>query len=378
MNSVKGIYIHIPFCVKKCNYCDFLSYPATGEEQNRYTECLVREITCADYLLEHSERRADTIFFGGGTPAILSLSNLDQIFSAIYNTFQVESSAEITIECNPGTADYDKFEAYRRFGVNRISFGVQSASGQELNILGRIHSFQHAVKSVQHARKAGFSNLNVDVMSAIPGQTKESYQDTLKRILALEPEHISAYSLIIEEGTPFYDLYHKEPPVDEDTDREMYAATKQILADAGYERYEISNYAKPGYECRHNLKYWSGDDYIGFGLGAGSRIGNKRYRNIEEPHLFENKTKNGESAAVLEEILDQKNQMSEFFILGLRKTKGVSLREFEQLFFCSPFEVYGETIQKFIEYGLLVRTGQQLQFTDRGLDISNFVLQEFI
>lgn len=373
-----GIYVHIPFCVKKCNYCDFLSWPLKGEtEQDRYTGSLVQEIGMARQILPEN-CPVDSVFVGGGTPSILTLKNLEKIFSALDRNFSLEPSAEITIECNPGTCCRTKFQEYRKFGINRISFGVQSADQAELHTLGRIHSFEDAVSSFDDARAAGFDNINIDLMSAIPGQTLPGYKETLRKVLVMEPEHISAYSLIIEEGTPFYERYRDTPPVDEETDRQMYSLTKEMLRECGYERYEISNYARSGYECRHNLKYWSGGDYIGFGVGASSKIAGVRYKNETDPERYADCIRHGESVARQEEILSREDEMSEFFILGLRKTDGVSEEEFEARFLLRADSVYGNQIRKFVENGLLSRKEGRIYLTERGMDISNYVLCEFL
>lgn len=381
-----GIYIHIPFCIRKCRYCDFLSWAAGEEEQNQYTGYLVREIGMMELFhrqgsesgKEDAHPVADSIFIGGGTPSLLSLENMERIMTAVSDHFQIVPSAEITLECNPGTANFSKFTAYRELGINRLSIGVQSAVDEELARLGRIHSSEQAKECFRFAREAGFTNINVDLMSAIPGQTVESYGKTLHKILCMEPEHISAYSLILEEGTPFYEQYQGIPPVDEETDREMYSLTKELLARHGYERYEISNYAKKGYSCRHNLKYWSDGDYIGFGIGASSKIANVRYKNETERKWYETGIRSGMGVAEEEEVLDREAQMSEFFILGLRKTAGISLKEFAERFLEDADSVYGKQIRKFLHNGLLIQEGERLYLSERGLDVSNYVLCEFI
>ena len=377
MKNMMGIYVHIPFCVRKCGYCDFLSFPAGEMERERYTEYLVREIKRENQIISE-ETEVDTVFIGGGTPSILSAFQMERILEALAHRFRIIPEAEITIECNPGTVSPEKLSTYKKMGVNRISFGVQSAIAQELRKLGRIHSFEEAVHSFRAARSAGFENINIDLMSGIPGQTISSYKNTLKNVLELEPEHISSYSLIVEEGTPFYDVYAENPPVDEDVDREMYSYTKEVLAARGYARYEISNYARSGFSCRHNLKYWSGDDYIGFGLGASSKISNIRYKNETDIKTYMACIQAGRPVAGIEEVLDREDEMSEFFILGLRKTKGISLSEFEQRFSVSAFHVYGIPLKKMIKEELLICSEGWVRLSDRGIDVSNYVLREFI
>ncbi len=393
MGSYVGIYIHIPFCVRKCNYCDFLSFPADGFAQRQYVDCLVRELRqkeaegpSAAFTENTGEQTAagknsqtvDTVFIGGGTPSVLPTGELGRIMEALREEYRVAENAEITIECNPGTVDREKFRTYRRLGINRISLGVQSAVDSELKKLGRIHTFSEAEAAFEMARAAGIGNINVDLMSAIPGQTLASYEKTLERVLALGPEHISAYSLIVEEGTPFYAEYADHPPLDEDTDRKMYALTKEVLSENGYERYEISNYAREGYACHHNLKYWSGEDYMGFGLGASSKIGNIRYKNETELTGYMRMTREGRSPAHIEERLNRSDEMSEFFVLGLRRTRGVSLREFSSRFSTGAEEVYGEPLHRYLELGLLEQSGDRIYLTERGLDVSNYVLCDFI
>lgn len=379
MNKKIGIYIHIPFCVRKCNYCDFLSFPAgDGKCRKQYVDCLIKEIQEFQRKQFISYDEADTVFIGGGTPSILSVRQMERILCALRECIPISEQAEITIECNPGTAAYDKLRAYQRMGINRISFGVQSAVEEELECLGRIHTFSESVSSFRQARKAGFENINIDLMSAIPGQTLSSYRHSLEQIVALSPEHISSYSLIVEEGTPFYEKYRKKPPVDEDTDRDMYDFTKEFLSQHGYERYEISNYAKSGYECRHNLKYWSGKDYVGFGIGASSRIKNIHYKNEPDYVEYTKKIKTNKPVAYEEEIMDEWAEMLEFIFLGLRKIKGISKEEFRNRFSYDVMECFGDIIRKFQEKELLTVQGDRIAFTDTGLDISNYVLCEFL
>ena len=281
------IYMHIPFCVKKCLYCDFLSGPQNQETIELYVDSLCREI--ATYPVSHANRTKDkvsTIFVGGGTPSILSGEQIKRIFDALYAHFDMEEDAEVTIEVNPGTVTREKLEAYRACNINRISFGLQSANNEELKLLGRIHNFETFVENFRLARACGFENINVDLMSAIPNQTLQSFEETLCKVLALKPEHISAYSLIVEEGTPFAYLYGEGCPKEqelpsEDVEREIYYKTEEILSQAGYHRYEISNYAKQGMECKHNVGYWDRKEYIGFGLGASGLVNETRLRNTD-------------------------------------------------------------------------------------------------
>ena len=271
MKKKLGIYIHIPFCVRKCAYCDFLSAPADAETRDAYVRALKEEIRSAGEL--DGSYEGATVFFGGGTPSLLAGDELAGILDEISGQLLLRSDAEITVECNPGTLDRKKLEAYKRAGINRLSIGLQSADNRELRALGRIHTWEEFRENYEGVRELGFSNVNVDLMSALPGQTREGWKTTLEKVTDLNPEHISAYSLIIEEGTPFYEKYREGGSCEaelpgEDLDRLMYEDTRAFLREKGYERYEISNYAKPGYECRHNLSYWERTDYKGFGIGA--------------------------------------------------------------------------------------------------------------
>ena len=282
MKKYVSLYVHIPFCVVKCKYCDFLSFD--GESYGtmlRYVDCLCQEIKMyAPIVADYGVR---SIFIGGGTPSLLDESLITNIMAFIRRYFHVEKNAEVTIEANPGTLRHQKLNGYKAAGINRISIGLQSCDDDMLKKLGRIHNFDQFVASYNAARRAGFQNINIDIMSGLPGQTIHTYVDTLSRVIEFEPEHISAYSLSIEEGTPFAkdpQILSELPP--EMVDRRMYEITKQLLAAHGYDRYEFSNYAKPGYECKHNMVYWTGGEYIGFGIGASSYFQGKRFNNMRD------------------------------------------------------------------------------------------------
>lgn len=405
------IYVHIPFCVKKCAYCDFLSAPADRQTRSAYADALIAEIK-----YRKTNREVNTIFMGGGTPSILDGSDTARIFRVISDNFSVSDRAEITMEVNPGTVTKEKAAIWKNCGVNRISIGLQSADNRELRMLGRIHTYEDFLATWEILRLAGFENINIDLISAIPGQTQESWEKTLRLAAALEPEHISAYSLIIEEGTPFYDRYGENQPCsltkqeadlfpplpDEDTEREIYKATQRILAEYGFGRYEISNYAKPGYECRHNLGYWERKDYLGLGLGAASLMDEVRFHNPsdmgEYVKLCETVAKKenfprahtgcqtGKTGAPAYagrfcrdvEILTREDQMEEFMFLGLRKTEGISAKKFLKTFSVSFFDVYGPQAEKLLRQGLLETSGDKVRLTERGTDISNYVFSEFI
>ena len=379
MKKELELYLHIPFCVSKCKYCDFLSAPS-GEEQRRiYVERLCRRIRYWSDVIHNYGYEIVSIFVGGGTPSILTEAQITQVFEAVHESFPIREDAEITLEMNPGTDVKDKLPVYRELGINRLSMGLQSADNEELKCLGRIHTYEDFRQVYQWAREAGFTNINVDLMSAIPGQTLESYEDTLRKVADLEPEHISAYSLIIEEGTPFYERYgegrHAEELPDEDIERQMYVRTGEILEDYGYHRYEISNYAKDGYECRHNLGYWDRKEYLGLGAGASSLMDHIRWK--EPDHIGPS------TGLVLEEREDftrlrRKDEMEEFMFLGLRKINGVSEYDFYKSFRVSMDEIYKESIENLIKEGLLVREEDRIRLTDRGIDLSNYALSQFL
>ncbi len=365
MKRTLGIYVHIPFCVKKCHYCDFLSGPATREVQKTYIERILEEITCYRELL--GQRKTDTIFFGGGTPSVLEGEDLARILECLRTYGNVSEDAEISIEANPGTVSEEKLKIWKEAGINRISFGLQSADPEELKLLGRIHTWEEFKKNYRLARACGFQNINVDLMSALPGQTVDKWKQTMERVTALEPEHISAYSLIIEEGTSFYEQYGSHPELlpSEDEERAIYYETKSFLEKKGYERYEISNYAKKGFACRHNLSYWERVDYLGLGLGAASLLGNVRKSNQTDLNAYLQGKFEGER-----EVLSKENAMEEYFFLGLRKMEGVDL---------TPYVLqYQKTVEKLQKEGLLVRDGNQIRLTELGIDVSNYVLAEFL
>ena len=379
MKKELELYLHIPFCVSKCRYCDFLSAPSGEEQRQIYVERLCRRIRYWSDVIHNYGYVIVSIFVGGGTPSILTEAQITQIFEAVRESFPILEDAEITLEMNPGTDVKDKLPVYRRLGINRLSMGLQSADNEELKRLGRIHTYEDFRQVYQWAREAGFTNINVDLMSAIPGQTLESYEDTLRKVADLKPEHISAYSLIIEEGTPFYERYgegrHADELPDEDTERQMYVRTREILEGYGYHRYEISNYAKDGYECRHNLGYWDRKEYLGLGAGASSLMDHIRWK---EPDYIGPST-----GLVLEEREDftrlrRKDEMEEFMFLGLRKINGVSEQDFYKSFRVTMDEIYQDKIEELIKEGLLVREEDRIRLTDRGIDLSNYALSQFL
>lgn len=375
-----GIYVHIPFCRRKCLYCDFASGVADEQSILQYHKALLFEITHTKMERES----VDSLFFGGGTPSIYPVSFMEELMSVL-DPFLCKENAEITLEANPGTLTYENLQRYRRMGFGRLSMGLQSADNEELKTLGRIHTYEEFEQSYALARKAGFHNINIDIISAVPGQTFESFRNTLRRVQELNPEHISAYSLIVEEGTPFYETYGEGKPYenllpDEETERRMYHYTGAFLKSKGYDRYEISNYARPGYECRHNLKYWSMEEYYGFGLSAASKTGNKRYINTSDMECYCMLSEHGRIEDIREEEHTQTGQdeMEEFMFLGLRKTDGISQEEFTEKFGASYRQIYGDVIDRFVREGLLRESGNRLMLTEKGIDVSNVVFAEFI
>lgn len=421
MKEPLSLYIHIPFCVRKCLYCDFLSFPDMDYTvQKQYVNALLAEMEA--YRREAEDYLVTTIFVGGGTPSALKEGLMARIFQGLQEIWRLAEQPEITIECNPGTVNREKLEEYQACGINRISFGLQSANNEELKKIGRIHNYEQFVANYHLAREVGFRNINVDLMSALPGQTMASYGRTLAKVLELRPEHISAYSLIVEEGTPLAESKELlETLPNENQDRAMYQYTKKILHSMGYERYEISNYSLPGYECRHNIGYWTGRSYLGLGLNASSDYQNQRFCNRKDLEAYlrccnkqdfrdaqadtahdhkgikyhvedldsdctmtGSEYEEGGTDRLLESIridvskMTQKDRMEEFMYLGLRLIKGVSEEEFRQRFDCDMNEIYGDVIRKHIAEGLLERRAGRLCLTDRGLDVSNYVFADFL
>lgn len=381
MRNELELYLHIPFCVRKCAYCDFLSEPSDKETISRYLEALKKEIRSQKTFAEG--RIVITIFLGGGTPSILAGAQMQELFEVLREVFVIDSHAEISIEVNPGTITEEKLLAYRKAGVNRISFGLQSTNNEELQILERIHTYETFLESFYLARSCGFDNINVDLISAIPNQTVESWEESLNRIIELNPEHISAYSLIIEEGTPFFETYGEGAPGEallpsEEDERRMYQRTEELLREAGYYRYEISNYAKNGKACRHNLGYWDRTSYLGMGLGASSLIENERFRNCEDLSFYMEHAGNPDVIRESEGKLSIQEQMEEFVFLGLRKMEGISIAEFENLFGVALEACYGHGIQKMKQQKLIEEHAGMLYLTPKGIDISNFVFAEIL
>lgn len=394
------LYIHIPFCVRKCAYCDFLSFPSDADDREAYTEALTREITYWGGKLDHPV--LSTIFIGGGTPSWLEVPLMEKILKTVWSNFQISKNLECTMEVNPGTVTYQALLDYRSLGINRLSIGLQSANDDELKTLGRIHDYRRFLKTFESARRANFSNINVDLMTGIPGQTLESLHRSLSKVVLLGPTHISAYDLIIEEGTPFYKRYHAdeearragEQPVylpDEDTEYQMTRMTEDFLRDKGFRQYEVSNFARPGYRCRHNVGYWKRREYLGVGLGAASFIDETRWNETDDFHSYldywtggvknpaANSNFQGRPKTLTNfQRLTKKDAMEEFMFLGLRMNEGVSLDEFESYFGLPLLSVYGRVVEKYQEEGMLCLAEGRLLLPRRGREVSNEILADFL
>lgn len=365
---MKGIYIHIPFCVKKCNYCDFASYPKYMNIQDEYVNALIKEIK------ERKGEMADTVYIGGGTPSVLSFSNTQRLLEAITHTFVLSENCEFTVEVNPATVDKDKARLYLKYGVNRISMGAQSFVDSELSTLGRIHNSEDVCITFELLRDSGFKNINLDLMYALPGQTMESLNYSIDKIISLSPEHISCYGLRFEEGTPFFDDLDCGiiSECDEDTFADMYDNIRHRLCKEGYEHYEISNFCKNGLESRHNMKYWQDKDYIGFGLSASSKEGCRRYTHTADMEEYM-------ATFLLNEdyTMTQKEQMQEFVILSLRVIKtGVDKAKFYKKFGVSFDDVFVEQIIKTAPY--VINTDKCFRLRDEAILVSNSIMCEFM
>ena len=375
------LYIHIPFCVKKCAYCDFLSGPASNQQIEEYVQALIEEIRYYKEFAKNYE--VSTVFWGGGTPSLLTGEQMKALMETLGQTFFIRQNAEITMEANPGTVTVEKLLACQKAGINRISFGLQSVNNEELKMLGRIHTYEEFLESYEAARKAGFQNINVDLISAIPKQTVSSWEQTLQTIISLQPEHISAYSLIVEEGTPFAKLYGEGCELEhllpsEEEERRMYERTEELLQEAGYHRYEISNYAKEGDECQHNLGYWERKEYLGLGLGASSLIEETRFHNTDEMEEYLRDANNPILLRREQEKLDRQEQMEEFVFLGLRKIRGIQEEKFAEMFGEDIWDCYGRNLERVIKEGLLEREEGVLRLTRKGIDVSNYVFYEIL
>ena len=377
MNTI-ALYIHIPFCQRKCYYCDFNSYSGKQHLIRDYIEALKKEIKMYKSILDSC--KIDTIFFGGGTPSILEGDQIAVIMDTIKEYYDVKNNAEISIEANPGTLGHDKLTKYYDSGINRISIGLQAFQNVLLKTLGRIHSFEDYLKSLEEAREIGFSNINTDLMFSLPGQSKEDLGECLERIVSLNIPHISAYDLIIEEGTPFSNWVKNKTIVlpDEEIQLEMYHNIVRYLEEKNYIHYEISNFAKPGFQCKHNMIYWNNGAYIGLGAGSHSHFNKKRFNNVNEIEKYISLVENGKTPVENKIDVSDKDEISETMFLGLRLMEGVSVKKFIERFNVSPFRIYGKQIKKFSAQGLLEYDKANIRLTRRGIDLSNVVFREML
>ena len=377
MNSI-GLYLHIPFCKQKCLYCDFPSFAGKEAQMEAYTKALIAEIRQRGKELRGREVRS--VFFGGGTPTALPIPLLEQLMEAVFANWEVRADAEITTEANPGTLDGRMAAALKQMGFNRLSMGVQAWQNRLLRELGRIHSREVFLENYQAVREAGFTNVNVDLMFALPQQSMADWQETVRQIVALEPEHISAYSLILEEGTPFYERYEKGllQPAEEELDREMYHWAVDYFAEQGYGQYEISNFAKEGKQSLHNRIYWQAEEYLGMGLGAHSFLDGERFHT---PYVLEDYiAAKGQLSLLKEETerITEQDAWAEFMFLGLRLTEGVTFQRFRERFGRDMEEIYGEQLQELVREELLERDAAGIRLTRRGIDVSNVVFEKFL
>ena len=372
-----GIYIHIPFCKKKCDYCDFVSFPNKEEMMGRYVDCLIKEI--ADRA---NDSIVKTIYIGGGTPSILNPHNIEEILFAIRSNFAVADEVETTIEINPGTATKKKLEDYKKFGINRLSIGLQSGNDKLLKKIGRIHTYKDFENTVNLAKEAGFKNINADMIIGLPDQTIYDVEDTIDKLLKLNLTHISIYSLIVEEKTPIEErlLKGEIKLPDDEMERYMYWFAKRKLEDNGYVHYEISNFAKPGYYSKHNMDCWSQKEYLGFGISAASYENKVRYVNKDNLESYIENIENGKAYKniKIEERQSIKAQMSEYMILNLRKINGVDIKDFKKKFNESPLLLYEKKLVKLLDEDLVDISPDYIRLTKKGLDLANIVWEEFL
>ncbi len=375
-----GLYIHIPFCRSKCEYCDFCSFVPNSEAViEHYVDALILQME--DWSDKCRGREIDSIYMGGGTPTFLSVKHLSRLFNAIYDNFHVSRGAEISIECNPATADFKSLRKIRRLGVNRLSIGLQSANENELAALGRTHTYRDFETTFEDARRAGFDNISVDVMYGIPEQTDRSFTKTLSLVTSLSPEHISLYALKIEENTPLAKRRGTLALPDEDTEYGMYVKAVGYLAEKGYERYEISNFAKRGFACLHNLKYWHCDEYLGLGASAHSYFDGERFaatRSVRDYIDGLEIINNNIQVIVSSDKTDSKESMEEYVMLGMRLEEGISTAEFEARFGVPFAEKYGRRLDAYIRDGFVEKTDGCYKFTSAGMFVSNYILSEIL
>lgn len=373
-----GLYVHIPFCVKKCKYCDFNSFKMNVNEKKKYLDYLKKEMEL--YKEDLKGKSIDSIFVGGGTPSILNAEEIKLLFENIKNNFRIKDDAEITMECNPGTLTLNKLNAMKDSGVNRLSIGLQAVQNNHLDYIGRVHTYEEFEKNYYQAKEVGFKNINIDLMYALPNQSKEDWMESLKKVVELNPTHISAYSLILEENTELFDMYERKEfkLLDEDTDIEMYEYTINYLKSYGYNQYEISNYAKEGFECKHNILYWKCENYVGLGVSASGFLNEIRYNNLCELDKYEDIICSGKKPIEWEEKLSIKDEIEESIFLGLRMNEGIKFIDFQTKYNLDFLMEYNEEIEKLKGLELIDITDEGVILTQKGREISNSVFVEFM
>ena len=365
-----GIYIHIPFCIKKCAYCDFISFSDKNELIEKYIEALKKEIS---ETLANKNLLAKTIYIGGGTPSSIDSKHIEEILNCVKNNIAIDKSAEITIEINPGRVDREKLKSYFYMGINRISIGLQETSNEILKLIGRIHTYEDFLNTYNDAKKVGFNNINIDLMFALPNQNLENIKKSLEKIIKLKPNHISTYSLILEEGTKLYENRKELILPDEETERNMYWYIKNTLESNGYKHYEISNFSLEGCESKHNLDCWNQKEYIGLGLSAHSYLNGIRYSNTNNINQYISENKK-----IIHENQTKEEMQKEFMLLGLRKIVGIHISEFKNKFGENPIYLYRKELNKLVEENLIEIEGDIIKLTNKGLDLANIVWEEFI
>ena len=385
-----GLYMHIPFCKSKCKYCDFVSFSNKEHLVDRYINCIKYEIKDIGLsnLHDYTEGKDDlinlkTIYIGGGTPSAIDSKYIKEIIDVIMQNFQVDNNVEITLEINPGTIDESKLKIYKESGINRLSIGLQSTNNNTLKRIGRIHTYEEFLNTYELSRNLGFDNINIDLMLALPEQTIDELVDGLKKVINLKPEHISIYSLILEEGTKLYEEIINEKKyelTDDNIERKMYWQTKEILENAGFIHYEISNFARKGYESKHNLACWNQEEYIGVGASAHSYSNNVRYSNTESLEEYIYNYENGKDIdnLIFHEKQNKESKMKEYMMLGLRKIQGVDINAFKNCFGQNPIYIFKQEIYKLTSEKLIMVDGNCIRLTNKGLDLANLVWEEFV
>lgn len=378
MKNKLGIYIHVPLCKRKCNYCDFYSVNWNEDVEEAFTKCIVKEIR--NHAKYNENYYIDTIYFGGGTPSIIKETNIHKIINELYKTFSVDNNAEISIEANPKTVNENKLRKYLEFNVNRISIGVQSLNDETLKSLGRIHNKEDAINAIKLAQYSGFENINADIMYNIPGQTVSNLTETIKKIIDLKIKHISFYSLTVVENTPLFKMVSNKQVLmpEEELERKMYYLGRDIMMDNKILQYEISNFSKIGYECKHNLKYWKQKPYIGLGPSAHSNIDNIRYNNVNDIGIYCNNILNNKKTIEINEILNNREEIFEYVMLRLRLTDGLCLSEFKNKFGIDFYDIYGDVVKELIKVKLIFENKKYIKLTLKGMDLSNYVFRKFL